>query len=184
VDSSEYVEGHLEVVKWLHANRSEGCSYYALNQAASHGHLEVVKWLHANRTEEHSSQAMCEAAAHGHLHVVKWLYAHRPSHTRFAIDRAVRFGHMRIVCWLQPLFPEYKIGSLLDLHESLVNVGGSRDCGNTFEVLLCLHVCYGYVFTPRFLKTLRADLSRWAWIRNPPLLHFVASWLDAHYPST
>jgi len=142
-------EGHLEVVKWLHTNRSEGCSYYAMNSAAYNGHLEVLKWLHANRTEGCSSRAMYNAAEHGHLHVVKWLYAHCPeSRTHLAIDRAVRSGHTRIVCWLQPLFPEYKIGSQLEGHKSLVNVDGSWDSGNTFEVLLCLHVRYGYVFTP------------------------------------
>ena len=40
---------HLEVVKWLHENRTEGCSTYVMNYAAENGHLEVVKWLHENR---------------------------------------------------------------------------------------------------------------------------------------
>jgi hypothetical protein len=141
--------GHLAVLQWIQANRSQQCGVDAMDAAVGEGHLEVVKWLHANRSEGCSSRAMCNAAEHGHLHVVKWLYAHRPeSRTHLAIDRAVRFGHTRIVCWLQPLFPEYKIGSQLEGLKSLVNVDGSWDSGNTFEVLLCLHVRYGYVFTP------------------------------------
>jgi hypothetical protein len=38
----------LEVVKWLHENRTEGCTPYAMHFAAREGHLEVVKWLHQN----------------------------------------------------------------------------------------------------------------------------------------
>ena len=29
--------GHLEVIKWLHTNRFEGCSTYAMNSAAGNG---------------------------------------------------------------------------------------------------------------------------------------------------
>ncbi len=38
--------GHLEVVRWLHANRTEGCTTSAMDDAAKNGHLEVVQWLH------------------------------------------------------------------------------------------------------------------------------------------
>ncbi|KAG3058558.1 hypothetical protein PC121_g14339 [Phytophthora cactorum] len=40
--------GHLEIVKWLHRTRDEGCSSRALRLAANNGYLEVVKWLHAH----------------------------------------------------------------------------------------------------------------------------------------
>lgn len=40
--------GHLEVVKWLHANRDEGCTTAAMDGAAANGHLNVVQWLHFN----------------------------------------------------------------------------------------------------------------------------------------
>lgn len=42
---------HLEVVKWLHENRSEGSTTDALDRAAGNGHIEVVQWLHAHRAE-------------------------------------------------------------------------------------------------------------------------------------
>jgi hypothetical protein len=176
-------QGHLEAVKWLHANRSEGCTRDAMNLAAINGHLEVLKWLHANRSEGCSNRAMYSAAEHGHLDVIKWLYTHRPdSHTPWAIDRAVRSGRVRVVCWLQPLFPDYKIGSALEPHKSLVNVNGASDCGETLEMVLCLHVCYGYVFTSRFLETLRTDLS-WTRRHDPHLFRDVESWVDEHYPT-
>ena len=43
--------GHLEVVEFLHFNRSEGCTTLAMDRAAEEGHLEVVEFLNLNRTE-------------------------------------------------------------------------------------------------------------------------------------
>ena len=37
--------GHLEVLTWLYENRMEGCSLFAITQAASHGRYEVVRFL-------------------------------------------------------------------------------------------------------------------------------------------
>ena len=65
--------GHLEVVKFLHENRTEGCTKYAMNRAAQRGNLEVVKFLHFNRTEGCTDDAMDGAAMNGHLEVVKFL---------------------------------------------------------------------------------------------------------------
>ena len=45
------MKGHLDVVKWLHFNRAEGCTEDAINWAAMNGHLDVIKWLHLNRSE-------------------------------------------------------------------------------------------------------------------------------------
>jgi len=65
--------GHLEVVKFLHENRTEGCTKNAIIWAASRGHLEVVKFLHFNRTEGCTTHAMDNAAKNGHIEVVKFL---------------------------------------------------------------------------------------------------------------
>jgi hypothetical protein len=37
--------GYLEVVKWLHENRKEGCTAKAFEDATKNGHLEVVAFL-------------------------------------------------------------------------------------------------------------------------------------------
>ncbi len=93
--------GHLEVVKWFHENRTEGCSDFAMNLAAANGHLEVIKWLHENRTEGASVYAMCWAAQYGHLELVKWLHKNRTEGcTRWAMDHAAQNGHLDIVIWL------------------------------------------------------------------------------------
>ena len=41
--------GHLEIVVWLHNNRTEGCTKHAMDMAALNGHLEIVKWFQKNK---------------------------------------------------------------------------------------------------------------------------------------
>lgn len=74
---------HLEVVKWLHANRPEfyeevakrcdqiNFPIYAMDAVAGEGHLHVIRWLRVNGKEASTSAAMDQAAAHGHLHIVR-----------------------------------------------------------------------------------------------------------------
>ncbi|GMF39861.1 unnamed protein product [Phytophthora lilii] len=47
MDEAAYsaTNGQLEVVKWLFANRPEGCLPAAMDGAARNGYLEVMKWL-------------------------------------------------------------------------------------------------------------------------------------------
>ncbi len=68
---------HLDVVKWLHQNRKEGCTTNAMDLAANNGHLDVVKWLHRNRREGCTKAAMTGAAGNGHLEIVEWLHRNR-----------------------------------------------------------------------------------------------------------
>ncbi|OQS05431.1 hypothetical protein THRCLA_20624 [Thraustotheca clavata] len=42
---------HLCIIKYLHGNRTEGCTNGAMNCAANYGHLNIVKYLHEIRTE-------------------------------------------------------------------------------------------------------------------------------------
>ena len=94
--------GYLEIVKWLHFNRKEGCTFFAMNWAAHYGHLEIVKWLHLNRKEGCSVFAIDSAARNGHLKVIKWLHLNRTeSCTINAIDYAAHNGHLEVVEWLQ-----------------------------------------------------------------------------------
>jgi len=97
--------GHLEIVKWLHINRTEGCTYLAMDEAACYGHLEVVKWLHYNRLEGCSKRAMDIAAVGGKLEVVKWLHYNRSEGcTTDAIPWAEYFEHSEVVNFLKNTF--------------------------------------------------------------------------------
>ncbi|GMF20672.1 unnamed protein product [Phytophthora lilii] len=93
--------GHLEMVQWLHNNRSEGCTTSAMDMAARGGHLDVIKWLHGHRIEGCTTKAMNNAAATGHLEVVKWLHEHRSEGcTAAAMDGAAAYGELDVVKWL------------------------------------------------------------------------------------
>lgn len=88
--------GHLEVIKFLHFNRTEGCIAKVLINAVRFRYhatqLEVVKFLCENRSEGDVVAAMGEAAYHGHLKTVKYLHTKLPAgmSTDFAAARASR----------------------------------------------------------------------------------------------
>ncbi|KAG2843108.1 hypothetical protein PC116_g2264 [Phytophthora cactorum] len=93
--------GHLDVVRWLHANRTEGCTKAAMDLAATNGHLDTVKWLQTHRSEGCTVEAMDGAASGGHLDVVKWLQKHRTEGcTTAAMDNAASGGHFAVLKWL------------------------------------------------------------------------------------
>ena len=70
--------GHLEVVKWLHSNRTEGCTTAAMDDAARMGHLHIIKWLRENRTEGCTTDALEFAARANHVDVMQYLCEHFP----------------------------------------------------------------------------------------------------------
>lgn len=71
--------GHLETIKWLHENRREGCTRYALTDAAGNGHMETVRWLHRNRDEGCGRRAMVKLE-----HTFSWMHRYytQPNRTR------------------------------------------------------------------------------------------------------
>ncbi|TYZ68363.1 hypothetical protein PybrP1_005391 [[Pythium] brassicae (nom. inval.)] len=112
--------GHLEIVKFLHANRSESCTTVAMNGAAGDGHLEVVKRLHANRAEGCTQAAMDKAAKNGHLEIVKWLHENRTEGcSETTMDWAARNGHLDVVKWLHENRTEGCSTSAMDETNSL-----------------------------------------------------------------
>ena len=46
--------GHLDIVKFLHYNRIEGCTTDAMDHAAEYGHLDIVKFLQNNRKDDYT----------------------------------------------------------------------------------------------------------------------------------
>lgn len=95
-------ENHIEVVRWLHENRREGCTTNAMDYAAANGHLEILQWLHAHRSEGCTARAMDYAARSGHLRVVKWLHENTTAGcTVRAMDDAAAEGHLNVFKWLR-----------------------------------------------------------------------------------
>eukprot|EP01133_Synstelium_polycarpum_P002604 gene2604-2990_t len=93
--------GSPAVLEYLHTNRSEGCTVRAMENAAEKGDLSMVIYLDTNRTEGCTEWAMDNAATNGHLSVVKWLHFNRTEGcTTNAMDDASLGGHLDILTWL------------------------------------------------------------------------------------
>ncbi|EGZ19433.1 hypothetical protein PHYSODRAFT_558166 [Phytophthora sojae] len=95
--------GHLNVVKWLHAHRSEGCTTTAMDRAAGNGHLDVVQWLHSHRSEGCTTAAMANAATRPFhaLEIIQWLHLNRTEGcTTAAMDGAAANGNFTLLQWL------------------------------------------------------------------------------------
>ncbi|EQC25135.1 hypothetical protein SDRG_16981 [Saprolegnia diclina VS20] len=96
--------GQLEVLEFLHAYRTEGCSDAALTYAAALGDLPTVQFLRTHYPNTGNLvNAMTTAARRGRLEVVAWLHALVPVGTAGSklMDAAVRHGHLEVVTFLQ-----------------------------------------------------------------------------------
>jgi len=112
--------GHLEVIKFLHENRTEGCSQRAIDLAAQYGHFKVVKWLLENRMEGFSHASLDWAAGNGHLQILQFLVSFssstierpNPLITDAAFELACGNGHIHILNYLEEHFPELGFGDV------------------------------------------------------------------------
>ena len=64
--------GHLEIVQYL-GGLNLACSSRAMDFAAYENHLDIVEWLHLNRSEGCSTDAIRYSARMGNLKVVEYL---------------------------------------------------------------------------------------------------------------
>ncbi|KAL7750877.1 hypothetical protein RI367_003837 [Sorochytrium milnesiophthora] len=93
--------GHLQVVEWLHHNRTEGCTVEAMDSAAGRGDIEMVRFLHEHRSEGCTTSAADLAAAGGHIHVLRFLFAERDEGwTENAAVLAAKGGHLPVLEFL------------------------------------------------------------------------------------
>ncbi|AVK76653.1 Ankyrin repeat domain containing protein [Pandoravirus neocaledonia] len=92
--------GHLAIVQFLHANRTEGCTTRAMDGAAAGGHSDVIKFLHANRSEGCTARAIFMAARHGHFDVIAFLHEIMGMRlARPSLVEAIVHGHRDIVAY-------------------------------------------------------------------------------------
>lgn len=121
----------IDIVRWLHEYRREGCSFAAMNGAAARGHFGVVVWLHYNRWEGCTTGAMDGAASSGNLNIVRWLHEHRTEGcTTKAMDEAVRVGALDVLIFLRSArsegcsslaFTAARIGRHVEIYQWLVS---------------------------------------------------------------
>ncbi|KDO28661.1 hypothetical protein SPRG_06516 [Saprolegnia parasitica CBS 223.65] len=93
--------GHLEVVQFLHVNRTEGCTVDALDGAVLFGHIDVGRFLIEHRMEGASPNILDEVAANGHLEIVEYLHSLSSFDcTVDAVNKAASGGHLEVVTFL------------------------------------------------------------------------------------
>jgi hypothetical protein len=67
--------GHLDVLKWLHANRYEGCTESAIVQALANGHVDVSVWLVNVRGIKPSAENLLTVMRGGRFDFMPWILA-------------------------------------------------------------------------------------------------------------
>lgn len=80
--------GHLDIVQWLHANRSDCFTDWATSNAAKAGHLHIIRFLHSKHTDYCCHLTMENAASSGHLDIVQWLHQNAGVCSKYALSVA------------------------------------------------------------------------------------------------
>ncbi|EGG18527.1 hypothetical protein DFA_04021 [Cavenderia fasciculata] len=110
-------EGLLDVVEFLHYNRSEGASSDTMDEAAKYGQLDIVKFLHFNRSEGATTRAIDYCSD---LETIKFLHFNRTEGaTTHAMDRAASKRHIEIVKFLDEHRTEGATTDAMDLCSDL-----------------------------------------------------------------
>lgn len=151
---------HLDVVKWLHANRTEGCTTEAMDNAAHDDHLEMVQWLHENRPEGCTTEAMDSAGENGLLEMTKWLHENTSAGcTTRAMDGAAAIGSLEVVKFLQENRTEGCTSAAMDRADNVavirwLNRNRSLEC--TEEAMINA-ACDGRLDVMEWLHTHQAE---------------------------
>lgn len=66
------INGHLEILIYLHENNIGICSKDAMDLASLNGHFDIVKWLYKNRNEGYSDVAIKWALQNHHVEIVEF----------------------------------------------------------------------------------------------------------------
>jgi hypothetical protein len=91
-------QGHLEILMWLHEQKSEHVEFP--QNVDFTNNLEVMKFIHNNRTEVKFSNAINHASRAGNFEMVKWLHENRTEKFYGVLEGAVFSGRMDILEWL------------------------------------------------------------------------------------
>jgi len=90
--------GHLEVIRWLLANKCPWDVTTVGNGAAKHGHLKVLQF--AIEKGFHPDESTCAAvASKGNLRMLKWLRKQNCPWNRETCDQAANKGHLFVLQW-------------------------------------------------------------------------------------
>lgn len=113
----------IKVLQWLHDNRKEGCTTWAMYQAAMFNNMKKIKWLHKHNKPWNQWALHC-AAEYGYFDIVKWFVKNKRMNDEYvggAMKYAARNGHIDILKWLYKFWSfsckkerKYVIDSILE----------------------------------------------------------------------
>ncbi|EFA86099.1 hypothetical protein PPL_01336 [Heterostelium album PN500] len=94
--------GNTGVLEWITKKKRDAGWWdkYVGDQAAQNGHLETVKWIVANRTEGCSLDALDFAARNGHIAVVEFLLLHFKKCAQYTMDCAAYGKHLNVIKYI------------------------------------------------------------------------------------
>jgi hypothetical protein len=157
-------QGHLEIVIWLHKNRTEGFSSDGMKDAARFGKLNILEWIHNSIENEFHSHwwPMISpiAALNGHFDIVKWIWEHRPDDfDELTIQEAAGGGHFEIVKWIEENTKNPKFQFIID------KLPLSRKF-NEIVGFLQKYKIYGFTEQAFDNAALQGDLDTLKWLYN------------------
>ncbi|EGG18670.1 hypothetical protein DFA_04166 [Cavenderia fasciculata] len=97
----------LEMVKFLHTKRTEGCTTNAIDNASKNGHLNIIKYLNLNRTEGGTEKAI-DFAVDGNqsMEMIRYLDDHlRQGCSHHAVEIAASKGRLDVIQFLHQRYP-------------------------------------------------------------------------------
>jgi hypothetical protein len=95
------VNGHLDVVTWLHKVQGEKCTSEAMEGAAANGHFETATWVYNNYKFNHClKRTVIFAIEYGNLNYVKKWLPELSSIIENGTHLAVINGHLELADWL------------------------------------------------------------------------------------
>ncbi|EGG25065.1 hypothetical protein DFA_03311 [Cavenderia fasciculata] len=98
--------GALKVVKFLHLNRTEGCTTLAMDSSGKSGYLEVCQWIYANRTEG-STKSIIKSVISSQRYEVLQFLVNNNIHTEAEdlVDCASASRSVEILEYIVEMFP-------------------------------------------------------------------------------
>ncbi|KAI8925969.1 hypothetical protein BC831DRAFT_248906 [Entophlyctis helioformis] len=94
--------GRLDMVKWLHRHRSDGCTTDAVDGALEMHHYQVATWLLAHRPEGCSPAWVCKMASQGRLDILQAMHTNPGvTFTVGVMDEAIRRNQLAVAEWLR-----------------------------------------------------------------------------------
>ncbi|EFA80724.1 hypothetical protein PPL_06310 [Heterostelium album PN500] len=132
---SASLNNRLDILKWLHDNRTEGHEPNVIDIISVYDHMLVmIKWLTENRTDACTTKAMDNSAKLASLDIIKYLHYNRTEGcSAYAIENAIRSGNKEMIRWLIENRSEF---SMNPKSIKLIETTMSNDDSVTIEWLL------------------------------------------------